>query len=326
MNIYILLFLLLFQNPFASPTRDIQPGTPKSKAATVTIVFKSADGGQTWQDISEGLPENWQAADIERDGFFANDSGLYVRAGIRIYRSKPAATGPYWQNEIFVYNQGRIAGGKTCLYAYDYEGQFLQKMNGTSAWSPIFLNFQQKRVRAVFQTSGGTVFIASDNGLFRSANDGKTWKHVPTAGGVMKLVESNGVLLATGRGIFRSTDDGETWDRVIYEGGVGIDVVNINGGFAAITYSTTTRTRRLRTSYDGGKTWQPIDAGLNGDPRTASIIEVDGSLFCGHPDGIYKSSNKGKTWKLLLPSIRDQVFNLFVSGNVIYAIPMSGGC
>jgi len=36
------------------------------------IVFKSTDGGQTWQDISEGLPEN-----LQRDGFFANESGLY---------------------------------------------------------------------------------------------------------------------------------------------------------------------------------------------------------------------------------------------------------
>jgi hypothetical protein len=29
---------------------------------------------------------------------------------------------------------------------------------------------------------------------------------------------------------------------------------------------------------------------------------------------------------LLLPSVKDKVFNLFVSGNVIYAIPSKGGC
>jgi hypothetical protein len=57
-----------------------------------------------------------------------------------------------------------------------------------------------------------------------------------------------------------------------------------------------------------------------------SIIQVGEKLFCTHPDGIFRSSDKGKTWKLLLPSIKDKGFNLFVSGNVIYAIPSKGGC
>jgi hypothetical protein len=39
-----------------------------------------------------------------------------------------------------------------------------------------------------------------------------------------------------------------------------------------------------------------------------------------------KVIDKGKTWKLLLPSVENKVFNLFVSGNVIYAIPSKGGC
>ena len=57
-----------------------------------------------------------------------------------------------------------------------------------------------------------------------------------------------------------------------------------------------------------------------------SIIQVGENFFCAHPDGIFRSSDKGKTWKLLLPSVEDKVFNLFVSGNVIYAIPSKGGC
>jgi photosystem II stability/assembly factor-like uncharacterized protein len=143
----------------------------------------------------------------------------------------------------------------------------------------------------------------------------------------MKFVESNGVLLATSqRGIIRSTDGGENWDRVISEGGVGIAIESIKGGFAAITYNTTSETRRVRTSYDGGKTWQAIDAGIPASLSIASIIQVGKNFFCGHPKGIYRSSNKGKTWKLLLPAIEGKVFNLSVSGNVIYAIPRSGGC
>ena len=143
----------------------------------------------------------------------------------------------------------------------------------------------------------------------------------------MKLVESNGVLMATSQGgIIRSTDAGENWDLVISEGGVGIAVEHIKGGFAAITFNTASYTRRVRTSYDGGKTWQPIDAGLTANLSISSIIEVGEYFFCGHPTGIFRSSDKGKTWKLLLPSVENKVFNLFVSGNVIYAFPRNGGC
>ena len=146
----------------------------------------------------------------------------------------------------------------------------------------------------------------------------------------MKLVESNGVLVATSmRGIIRSTDDGENWNCVLNEGGAIIAVEPIKGGFAAINFNMESMTRRMRTSYDGGKTWQPIDAGLPANLEIASIIQVGEYFFCGHPTGIFRSSDKGKTWNLLLPSIENKVFNLFVSGNVIYviyAIPGKGGC
>ncbi len=338
MKLYNLAFLLLFQFPFAcnealefltsSPITDSQQKLNRNKPGAVNIVFKSTDGGQTWQDISEGLPENLQEGDgIYRDAFFANDSGLYLSDGNGIYHSKSNSKAPFWNKEIFPDEHSSITPGNTGIFAYNYDGTFLQKVNGTSVWSPMYTNLQEKRVRTVFETAGGTVFIGSDKGLFKSTNGGKTWKQVHSGGWVMKLVESNGVLMATSHnGIIRSTDDGENWDLVISEGGVGIAIERIKGGFAAITYNTASKTRRVRTSYDGGKIWQPIDDGLPATLSIASIIQVGEYFFCGHHAGIFRSSDKGKTWKLLLPSIENKVFNLSVSGNVIYAIPRPGGC
>lgn len=336
--IYNLAFLLLFQFlfvfdqalefPRSSPLRDSQHEQKSDKDGAVKIVFKSTDGGQTWQDISKGLPEPVKDDyGVGRNVFFADDNGLYLTAGNGIYHSKPNSKVPFWKKEIFPDEHSSITPGKTGIFAYNYWGGILQKTNGTSVWSPIFTNFQEKRVRTVFETAGGTIFIGSDRGLFKSTNSGKTWKHVHVGGLVGKLVESNGVLVATSmRGIIRSTDNGENWALVISEGGVGIAVEQIKGGFAAITYSTASNTRRVRTSYDGGKTWQAIDAGLPAQLSVASIIQVGENFFCGHPAGIFRSSDKGKTWKLLLPSIKGKVFNLSVSGNVIYAIPSNGGC
>ena len=313
---------LLFQYPFATPITDGQQKLPNYKPGVANIILRSADGGQTWQDISEGLPENLQPV-----GFVEKDNAVYVRAGNAIFHHKPNSTTPFWEREIFPDDHSDIAPGKNGIFAYNYGGKFLQRINGASVWSLKYTNFQVKDVRTVFETAGGALFIGCDNGLFKSVDNGKNWKQVYTEGWVMKFAASYGVLLATSqRGIIRSTDDGENWDRVISEGGVGIAVEGIDGGFAAITYNTVSETRRVRTSYDSGKTWQPIDAGLPASLSIASIIQVGEYFFCGHPTGIFRSSDKGKTWKLILPSIENKVFNLFVSGNVIYATPRNGGC
>jgi photosystem II stability/assembly factor-like uncharacterized protein len=331
---FLLLFQLLFvfdqalEFPPSSPLLYSQHEQNNDKDGAENIVFRSTDGGQTWQDISKGLPEPVQDDyGVYREVFFANDSGLFLTAENEIYQSKPNSTAPFWTKEIFPDKHSSITPGRAGIFAYNYNGDILQKINGTRVWSPIFKNLQEKRIRTVFETDGGTVFIGSDNGLFRSTNSGKTWKQVRATGWTMKLAESNGVLMApSAMGIIRSTDNGENWDVVISEGGVGITVERIEGGFAAITFNPQSNTRRVRTSYDDGKTWQPIDAGLPAQLSIASIIQVGEYFFCGHPEGILRSSDKGKTWKLLLPSIKNKVFHLSASGNVIYAIPRSGGC
>ena len=265
--------------------------------------FKSTDGGETWQDI-------------------------------------PNDTAPFWIKEISRDEHSSISPGKSGLFAW---GVNLKKANGTSVWSPIFENFREPRIRSVFETAGGTIFIGNDKGLFKTADDGKTWKHVYTEGLVGNLAESNGVLVAISMTkIIRSTDNGENWTLAISEDSVAFDVKQIKGIFAATTSSSASNTRRLSTSYDGGKTWQLVDTGLhkavidsiwrtwNDRPRVKAFItlitQIGENFFCVDRDGLFRSSDKGKTWKLLLPSIDGKVFSLFVSGNVIYAIPSKGGC
>ena len=309
----------------------------KNKSGLENIVFKSTDGGQTWQDISKGLPENLLEDGFERDGYFANESGLYLRAANGIYHNKPNSSASLWTKENFSGEQGSIAPGKNRMFAYNYKGQFAQKTMGTGVWSPIYKDVKAKGLHTVIETVRGTVIIGSENGIFKSTNSGKTWKQVHTGGWVMKLAESNGVLLATSQnGILRSTDNGENWVTVISEGGVGIDVERIRGGFAAISYNTLMKSRRIHISLDGGQSWKIVGNGLQPylnfsstdelppSMGISSIKQVGEYLLCGHPDGIYRSSDMGKTWKLLLPSVDNKVFNLSVSGNVIYAIPRPG--
>jgi photosystem II stability/assembly factor-like uncharacterized protein len=277
---FLLLFLLSFDNevsefPASGLSTVDQKMSDSVRRKAVKIIFRSNDGGQTWVDISDGLPDNL-GDDFARYGFSANDNGIYLRTGDGIYHSKPNSTAPFWNKENLTGKEKNNALG-----------------DGV-------------------ETSVDSVFTGSETGVAK-----------PTG----KLIESHGVILATSqKGIIRSTDGGETWNLVIGEGGVGIALERVKGGFAAITYNAMSKTRRMRTSYDGGKTWQAIDAGLPPSLSITSIIQVGNYFFCGHPSGIFKSSDRGRTWKLIVPSVDDKVFNLSASGNVIYAIPRPGGC
>jgi photosystem II stability/assembly factor-like uncharacterized protein len=344
--IYSLAGLLLFQflsckQASESPNAFQLQNQKRDKNGTANIAFKSTDNGQTWQNISKGLPENLPEDSIRGNNIFANDKGLFIKVGNEFYQSTPNATAPFWTKEIFRDKDSSIASG---TLAYHYWGINLKKPNGTSIWSPIFENVRGPRLRSAFETAGGTIFMGTDRGIFKTDNSGKTWKQVHTGELAGNLAESNGVLLATCmRRIIRSTDNGENWAVVSSEGGLAFDVKQIKGGFAAITSGSESGTRTIRTSYDGGNTWQPIDDGrrsktvidsiwLHGNDgllsqaRWASIIQVGENFFCTHPDGIFRSSDKGKTWKLLLPSIKGKFFNLCVSGNVIYVVSGKPGC
>ncbi len=335
MRIQILAFLILSQSFVAcqqvqeqvtdlaiSSLAAAQQDPKKAQSPADNILFQSTDGGQTWQDISAGLP-----ADKPVDCFSVQNGEVFLGFAQELYRSPITSAAPVWEKEFPLIGQIRnVFPGRAGRYALSAQKGFFQNIM-KDIWTPAFPELKGQSFRTTFETQGGTVFVGCDNGLFKSTDQGKTWKHVLNNGWVIKMVESNGVLLCTNeQGILRSTDGGEHWDLMISEGGVGIDVAVIEGGFAAITYNTQSETRRVRISADGGKTWQPIDADLPPSANIASIKQVGEYFFCGHPDGLFRSSDRGKTWQRLLPSIGKKVFNLSVSGNVIYAIPMDGGC
>src|SRR5215813_13717480 len=98
--IYNFSFLLLFTIFSSSPLPGSHPNPKTEKAGTAKIVFKSTDGGQTWQDISKGLPENLRVDSIRGNSFFANDKGLFLRVGNGLYHNAPNATAPFWRKEI----------------------------------------------------------------------------------------------------------------------------------------------------------------------------------------------------------------------------------
>lgn len=342
----IQLTLLCFMLSFISgaPALEYSPSPAAAPDSTRTnnvelgptnVILQSKDGGQTWQDISNGLPAIGKLED-----FFAGESDLYLRFNNETYRSKSNLETPVWEKENELDPRcTSVVFNRSGVMAYNYEGQIYQEKPLSGTWLPVYATFTERSVRTIFEASDGTVFLGCDGGLYKSADKGQTWKQVHDEGGG-DLVESEGVLIATGpRGIMRSTDKGETWEWVIREGGVGIAVERIDGGFAAISCNSSTLSRRIRTSFDSGKTWTAIDEELEPSLFISSIKQIGEYLICGHPDGIFRSADMGKTWHNVHPSVDEpfnpyritpltngRVFDIHVSGSVLYAVAKSSGC
>jgi photosystem II stability/assembly factor-like uncharacterized protein len=300
----------------------------RNKLKPVNHVLRSTDGGQTWQSISKGLPQTDQPVNL-----FTGESDLYLHLKNTMYRSKSDLTTPFWEKVNVPDLQSSssrpstsVAFNGSGVMAFNYDGHIYQALTAAKNWLPLYPNFKKTSLRTVFETSGGAVFLGYDHGLYRSTDKGKTWKQVQK-GLILNVVESEGVLLALGgKGIMRSADNGEHWQWVISEGGVGIAVERINGGFAAISYNTKTKSRRIRISLDGGKAWQTIDHGLPPSSLISSIKQTGRYLVCGHPDGIFRSSDMGKSWTKVYPGVEERSFKITVSGNVLYAVEANAGC
>ena len=230
-----------------------------------------------------------------------------------------------------------------------------QSKDDGKTWENISFGLPENIKPVEFFAEESEIYLRVENGMFRSNSKLKSpvWEKEdgsdsPTASIAFNrsgIVESNGVLIATGqRGIRRSTDNGEHWDWVIREGGVGIAVEKIEGGIAAISCNTTTMTRRIHISMNEGKTWEAIGDGLRPSLFITSIKQVGKYLICGHPDGIFRSSDMGKTWNIVHPSVENRdvkyrttlnsdpledhrkVFRIYVSGHTVYAVAGSAGC
>ncbi|WOK07874.1 exo-alpha-sialidase [Imperialibacter roseus] len=343
---FMLLTLLYGLLHFFAGDQPSEP-SPETKMVELTkqtestnIILQSKDGGQTWQDISHGLPEL-----EERMVFFASESEIYLSTKGALYHSRTHLKMPVWEKEnVTELKSTSITFNQSGVMAYSNDGHIYRKKPLADMWLPIYTSLITHSVATIFETSDGTVFMGTGKSLSKSTDKAQSWKPVQK-GWVDNIVESEGVLLATGQqGIMRSTDNGDTWEWVISEGGVGIAVERIDGGFAAIAYNTRTQSRRIHTSFDGGKTWQAIDEGLQPSKNISSVKQMGNYLFVGHPDGIFRSSDMGNTWQRvhagfgnpLYASLKfalwtpaapvEKVFKLYVSDNVLYAVAVSPGC
>ena len=309
------LFFACQQNQVKLQPLEANLGTPSSAicqqappSTATNVIFQSTDGGQTWQDISAGLPEKSEPSGVSTDR-----GEVFVNYDSKLYRTSSGAATPTWQQDILLEERiGGISPGKAGAYVGVYLSGFYQNIPRTGIWKPVYTTLKDNTVRCILETQDGNIFIGTDNSIFKSADGGKTWKQVYEGDMVLSLTAVDGALISAAGGVLRSTDGGENWDVALKSDGVVLKTALFENRLVAMNRikrgegpwqaaaSRDGMTTVLHSSADGGKTWQRLDENLPPVQDIYDIEQADGKLFCSCDTGIYRSSDWGKTWELVL--------------------------
>lgn len=307
------------------------------------LLYQSADGGDTWQNLSSGLPDNINISRLYSRGseiFLGTYDGLvyhcfdlhkgqWTRENIGGLFKKDAITG--------------IFGGSAGPYiSVDHHGLF-KRVPGTGFWQPVAPSvFKDLQIHDFLETPDGHLYIASGAGIYRSDNEGLSWKYVFKSGWASSLIYSEGVLLATAtQGIIRS-QDGINWTCTLADAGAVYKTGAAKGTFSAMrlaapwvksqknsSWANASDDILLTRSADKGKSWQKVSISGLHTKQLDDFVQAGRYLFCSHRGGISRSDDGGKTWKLIWKQRNDSEMDrmdLIIDGAVMYALHGKGGC
>jgi photosystem II stability/assembly factor-like uncharacterized protein len=221
-------------------------------AATTEGVFKSPDGGDSWDAVNGVWPNTLQDA-YPREIAASGDDVLYVATGDEgVYRSFDG--GDTWQ---------RANGTFPNHFPYDYLGRFWITTLGVDGHENLY--------------------VGGRDAIYRGVNGGQTWSqaalpYVPTqvyAAAGDPEVSDRVFAAASPGGVIRSLDSGESWTEV-KTGLRAAAVTRIHNDPATPANSFTTYT--LAKTPDAGASWEEFAQGLpNARNQGVAICPGDGT-------------------------------------------------
>lgn len=280
------------ENPPAGTVLSLAPSAYREGvvyAATETGVFRSVNGGETWEASGQGLPAGritsvaaspWNAetayATTHRGLFQTTNGGATWSAiGLHIPLFEIALSPSSF--EILYVSDGEI------VYRSDEEG---------SLWTPASGGLPEVLLVAgltVHPTEPNTVYAATHQGLYKTTDGGASWRLSGKDLGAVRAAAIDPkfpqtVYAATGfKGIFKSRDGGATWSPSSEGLPAGGDAVAVSVDanypltvFAAVNLDASGEIYRSR---DGGATWKRV--------RSTTALLRDVIADPRRPDRVY---------------------------------------
>jgi photosystem II stability/assembly factor-like uncharacterized protein len=307
-----------------SNTSTLYAGCQSTNLNSGGRLFKSTDGGTTWNAASSGLPavtEPWPpnvrvnalAIDPVHPGTLYAAIGANVSYGGGLFQSTDGAGS--WNavsglpDSLFIDAVAVDPQNPNTLYVGGNYGVF-RSTDGAASWTRAGHELNVWSL-AVDPLDSGSVYALNDRGILKSTDGGGSWRVVSPQGtaddpfpykfGWVVVAPGEGgpsTVYAGGnaRGVFKSLDGGSTW--TLATSGLfatSIDSLAIDPQNPITVY--TGDGAGLYESPDGAVSWSatPILPGV-GVFALANDPQEPGTVYASGPNGLYKSIDSGASW------------------------------
>src|SRR5271157_1078157 len=285
-------------------TSTLYAGCPGTNSNGGGGLFKSTDGGATWNAASSGLPavqaspnEPWPP-NVSVNAL-AIDPAHVRRPGEAAWRQTLTHPGTLYA----------VSGANV-----SYGGGLVQSTDGAASWHAVNSGLPDSLyidAVAVDPRNPNTLYVAGNTGVFRSTDGAASWTRAGNLSNVWSLaidpLDSGSVYaLNIDRGILKSTDGGGSWSVVSPEGTasdpfpwlVGWVVVAPGEGGPSTVYAGG-NARGVFKSPDGGSTWTLATSGLFAssidslaiDPQNPHMVYIGVDVA-----GLYRSTDGAVSW------------------------------
>lgn len=267
----------------------------------VALVYRSVDGGATWQPAATGLPTDLDANTGVTDLILDPEDPDVLYAALHqhgLWRSEDA--GATWQNlssDALAADEDIVAlaidpGPPATLYVLSADGLIM--LSGDGKWKAMNRGLPNANSvvfngLALDPTAPGTLYIATNpKGLYRTTNGGRQWRDknsqlpgvVRNVKGVTVTATGDLYVSLRGVGLLRSSDDGDTWRQsqegitfnTTLVGTVSAPIFDPNDPDVALVHNSDGVFR----SADGGATWQRFGDGLSVTAVVTSLTFAPG--------------------------------------------------
>ena len=294
-------------------------GDPRNSLSSGYGIYRSLDGGETWQLMGLEKTRNIYRIIVDPD----NSNVVYAGA-IGSPWGKSPDRGLYRTSD----------GGKTwkkILYVNEETGVADMVMDPSNP-KKLFVAMWQYRRWPWFFKSGGP-----GSGLYVTYDGGEHFKKLTEKNGLPKgqlgriglaVSASNpqvvyALVESKKNGLYRSEDGGKTWKlrstkniggRPFYFSVIYVDPKNENTVYTLFT--------RVNKSIDGGKTFQPlIGRNIHPDHHSWWISPVDPDFMMdGNDGGLAITYNQGKTWRYVQNLPVGQFYHVNVDNDLPYHV------
>ncbi len=299
--------------------------------ATNDYIYKTRDGGQTWENVSRGVTHSrvislaidpgYPAtvfAGTKGDALFKSHNGgqMWVskRQGLDEVTISSVVNqllfDPKDANHIFAATTMGVKESK------DGGETWVKRMDGmTEVLMVVTVAIDPARPNIMYAgTSGGVYRSFSNAERWEKANNGLVPPEVVKSSRALNVsmvqvdaFEPDTVYAATLKGMYKSLDKGATWKQI---GATLTDPI--------IPVMVLDRTKKgtiyiggrfgILLSEDGGDTWKPMNKGLASlNVRSLAQSPLDPNVFYlgTNGSGLYKSEDAGVTW-VSMPPVKEQ--------------------